>query len=740
MQNAERSMQKFGKKLRGAGAALSVGLTAPIVALGAKGVFAFDQQAKAIAQVEAGIKSTGGAAGKTATELTKMAASLQGSTLFGDEEILKDVTAQLLTFTNIAGTQFDRTQKAVLDLATRLDGDLKSASIQLGKALNDPVANLSALSRSGIQFSTDQKKVIKSLVETGRIAEAQTVILDELEKQYGGAAEAAAKAGLGPFKQLGNALGDLTEDFGKIIVEALLPFVEKLKSVVSSLQNLDDGTKKTIAIVAGFAAALGPILFTIGYLATNVIPGLIVALKALQLAIMTNPIGALATTVTVFAGAVLLANTRLTSLTDANKEFANLSAQAGRSIAAEKVALDNLIRTANNERISKEKRLDAIKELNRVVPQYNGELTLETLNTDKAREATDKYVQSLLLKAKVQAAQEKLVEVERQLLDLMLGQSEAADPSFWQNLGNAVTSFGSQSAYMGKTLETVVDNMQEEEKQLTSLQKKLLGFLQSNQDVVDGLKGQETTLADVGAQGDQTRKSLTKLTGVMNTMFVDNEPTELYTWVDAMNQVGAAANKLIPTLTKAQQTAGAVAASINEQVGPAIQDAAATIASGFGKILAGFATGTSGLRDIANLIIGTLGDLMIRLGEIAIQAGIGIQAIKAAFESLNPAVAIAAGIALIAFGSLIKSAIQSAPPDVALAQGGLVRGETLALIGDNRNAAFDPEVVAPLSKLRDFINPNQGAGGVDVHISGKLEGNDLKLVIDRQIERKIRLK
>ena len=87
-----------------------------------------------------------------------MATNLQNKTLFGDEVILKDATAQLLTFTNITGENFGRTQEAALDLATRLDGDLKSASIQLGKALNDPVANLSALSRSGIQFSEDQKK------------------------------------------------------------------------------------------------------------------------------------------------------------------------------------------------------------------------------------------------------------------------------------------------------------------------------------------------------------------------------------------------------------------------------------------------------------------------------------------------------------------------------------------------------------------------------------------------------
>ena len=194
-------MQRVGRNL-------SVGLTAPILAFGGVALKSWDKQEKAIAQVNAGLISTGNAVGFTSEQLQKMASDLQNTSLFGDEEILQDATAQLLTFTNIAGEQFARTQQAAVDLSTRLGGDLKSASIQLGKALNDPVANLSALSRSGIQFSKEQKAVIKSLAESNKLADAQTIILDELARQYGGAGEAAAKAGLGGFKQLQNSIGD----------------------------------------------------------------------------------------------------------------------------------------------------------------------------------------------------------------------------------------------------------------------------------------------------------------------------------------------------------------------------------------------------------------------------------------------------------------------------------------------------------------------------------------------------
>ena len=295
LRKASNSLKKFGKNVTQAGKSLTTGLTLPIVALGAASVSAFDKQSKAIAQVEAGIKSTGNAAGFTAEELMKMASDLQSKTIFGDEEILQGVTAQLLTFTNIAGEQFDRTQTAALNLATRLDGDLKSASIQLGKALNDPVANLSALSRSGIQFSASQKETIKSLVETNRLADAQTIILDELENQYGGAAEAAASAGLGPFQQLKNVLGDVSEEFGKLILEGLVPFKDTLMGVAEALRSLSPETKSLIGRIGAIVAIAGPLLLIIGQMLTvfsqvaTAIRTTAAAFKFLTAAMAANP-------------------------------------------------------------------------------------------------------------------------------------------------------------------------------------------------------------------------------------------------------------------------------------------------------------------------------------------------------------------------------------------------------------------------------------------------------------------
>jgi len=283
LKKATRSMKKFGSSMKRTGQTLSRNLTLPLLAFGAASIAAFDKQQKAIAQVEAGIKSTGMAAGFTSKQLQKMASELQGKTLFGDEVILKDATSQLLTFTNIAGEQFARTQLAALNLATRLDGDLKSASIQLGKALNDPIANLSALSRSGIQFSEEQKKVIKELAETNRLAEAQTLILDELDKQYGGAAEAAAKAGAGGLKQLQNQFGDLMEEIGGMLIPIVIDLGNQFKSFLEGFAKLNPEVKKMIVTAGILAGALGPLLVVLGSLV-----GIVTALSIKFIAIAAS--------------------------------------------------------------------------------------------------------------------------------------------------------------------------------------------------------------------------------------------------------------------------------------------------------------------------------------------------------------------------------------------------------------------------------------------------------------------
>lgn len=117
-------------------------------------------------------------------------------------------------------------------------------------------------------------------------------------------------------------------------------------------------------------------------------------------------------------------------------------------------------------------------------------------------------------------------------------------------------------------------------------------------------------------------------------------------------------------------------------------------------------------------------EAVISFGKLAIQVGIAALGIKTALKSLNPAIAIAGGIALVALGTLVKNSL-AAPK---LAEGGLATGPTMALVGDNRNARVDPEVIAPLSKLKSMLGDMGSSGGV---LETRISGNDLIILLNR---------
>jgi hypothetical protein len=212
----------------------------------------------ALRQLEARLKSTGGVSGQTVDSVLALSAALQDQTRFGDEAI---TSAQnlLLTFTKIQGDIFPKAVTAILDVSTAMGTDLNSAALQVGKALNAPIEGLTALSRAGVQFTDDQKAVIKALVEAGREAEAQEMILKELETQMGGAAVAARDTLGGALDGLKNAFGDLLEgDTGGDGVRGTKDAIEDLTSLLKSpdVKQAFAGITESVVVLAGKIAEL----------------------------------------------------------------------------------------------------------------------------------------------------------------------------------------------------------------------------------------------------------------------------------------------------------------------------------------------------------------------------------------------------------------------------------------------------------------------------------------------------
>jgi hypothetical protein len=203
-----------------------------------------------------------------------------------DDELVKSTQAQLLTFKDLAvtagtaGGAFDRATIAAFDMAAVFGGTGEDNAVRLGKALQDPIAGVSSLRKVGVQLSDQQEAMIKTFVDAGDAASAQNIILNELETQVGGAAEATATDSA----RMALAFGELGEAIGT----GLLPIVEQLTPVIVSFFEYIAQNSGVITVLAGIMA------------------GLAIAILAVNFALNANPIVKIITLVALLIGALIL--------------------------------------------------------------------------------------------------------------------------------------------------------------------------------------------------------------------------------------------------------------------------------------------------------------------------------------------------------------------------------------------------------------------------------------------------
>lgn len=200
----DKTFSRLSSKLKGVFAGVFAGFTIHEI------IEATAEAEKSFAALTVALKNNAGAAGLSSEELNALAEDLQKVTTFSDDAV-RSSEALLLSFRQISGQEFERAERAILDLATALGTDLQSATKLVGRALADPIKGMTALSRAGVVLDETQKNLVKRLVETGNQVGAQGVLLNELEKRFGGAAEAARDTFGGAIEGLKNAFKDLLE-------------------------------------------------------------------------------------------------------------------------------------------------------------------------------------------------------------------------------------------------------------------------------------------------------------------------------------------------------------------------------------------------------------------------------------------------------------------------------------------------------------------------------------------------
>lgn len=225
----------FGKlKAVAAGAVAFVGLNR--VVEGIKAIIKEGSDAEQeLAQIEAALHATGRTSEFTAEKLQALGKSLQTG-LFDDGQI-NSAMVRMLSYTNIVGDQFSAAMQITIDQAQRLGISLEQSAETVGKALQTPSKAMEGLSKQGFTLSDSQKMLIKELEATGRVAEAQSIILDLLAESYGGAA-AAAKVGTiaGLWKEATDRFKDWKQEVADQGV--LTYFKDQLTALLGTLDRL----------------------------------------------------------------------------------------------------------------------------------------------------------------------------------------------------------------------------------------------------------------------------------------------------------------------------------------------------------------------------------------------------------------------------------------------------------------------------------------------------------------------
>jgi hypothetical protein len=446
----------------------------------------------------------------------------------GMSKSLVGLAGDLASFKNIS---IDIANTALSGIFTGETESLKKLGIVMTEA------NLSAFA-----LSQGINKQMKDMSQAEKVALRYNYILSVTKNSQGD----FARTGGGAANQMRifqESLKQVGQQLGAVILPVFTRLITFVNGAIKSFSGLSDETKTTIVAIAGIAAAIGPLLSVTGSLLTFV-PNLITKFNGLKDAftsmttvLAANPFTAIAVALAAIVSYTIVANSRFTDLTNATKEFESINTKAAQSIAKETTELDKNLAIAKSNVFSKEQRQNAIKALNALSPEYLGNLTLETINTDKTTQAVNRYNDAMLKKAKVLAAEEKLVEVQKKLLDLQLGNLDAVKPSVWQNITNAALSFGNTQNFAAETAVTVGKNLTIESSELVKLQQKLISFIGTNKDYTDTNDGVNLSLEET-ISNQQTllksgtiafyEKQISDLKKIQNELVVTNSEWKKY--------------------------------------------------------------------------------------------------------------------------------------------------------------------------------------------------------------------
>ncbi len=759
---ANKSLAKFASGAARMGSLLSFGVTAPLTALGKSAFDTFSQFENGMMKVNTVTGATVGEFKMLTDEAKRLGATTQFTALqvadlqlvLGrkgfdptaiknmeksildlalatgeDLSLAAEVTASSINAFGLSSNEASRVANTLASAAANSSVQLSTFSTAFGHAgasanavgieLEELSAMMGVLMDNGIKASkagTGLRKVFMKLHKEGRsfteildlvtqgqfgLEQAQKLVgvtaanqililaknkdkVAELTKEYQTntdrlieMAEAMGKTTLAKVLKMQSAIESMKLEMGALISDAILPIIKKITEWASAFQDLDGGTKKLILQIAGIAAVLGPLLLTISLATaawgamTSAIALVTGGIKLLTLAIMANPLGALAVVVTAIAAHWLIFrdNNR-----EANKELDETETKAKK--AADRLAEINKELDRSGKSSLDLKKLEAEEERNRILEEHN---KLHFFAVDAKAALMKQYNE-------------------------------------WGDVLNRINELEKEQelALNGTNIE--VENLTDNYKDVKTAAQGYMDALETSEPDVDmpQLRGGRMEMPEPTIPLSNLEKGLFKAGDLIGRFFEK--------WGESIKMVGSIFsnmlnNQMVHVENNHKREAALIqASSMTEK---AKSDAMIALekktATDKAKIQRKQAIAEK-MSAIASAIMNTATAITKTLGQLG---PLGI-----------PMSSIVAGLGAVQVATI------AAQPIPQFADGGVVSGPTLGLMGEYSGARSNPEVIAPLDRLKSIIGDTGSSSTVIPDV--KIKGDDLLIVFDRANRRKSR--
>lgn len=697
-QQVERNLGSLEKRLTSLGKSLSVKLTAPLAALGAVALKNADTQQQAEQRLLTALK------GRTDIQqrLIAQAAELQSRSVLGDEVVIGQQA--YLASLGMTEEQIGRVIEASAQLSAATGMTLDSAVKNLAKTFGGLTGEL----------GESIPKLKELTVEQLKNGEAVDFILEN----YKGFAESAAQTALGPLRQLNNDWGDFLEQIGA----AMMPFATKvtraLTVVVQMLQSLSPAMKQVLVVVAGLAAAIGPLSLGIGAV-IKVLPMLSAGLTALL-----SPVGLVVAAIVALGAAFAYARIEKQKMIDEMAEsdsLEELERKLRDNLARQKAVIDETTRTRlvpNFGGLVAGFTIQKVPDESQLAP-LRREYELLTAAIEKKREAEKKA-------ADAQAEMDRITEQARQQTEELMASMNAAADNTGQTTGiigrlqKQIEELEKRKLLPESTLEdiaaanTEIARLREELQRIQNLTPGQLARPTFGSLLPEGveleLPAPELKMTNlVPVASDWSRQMQLLFASVREGLYGWADDTESHLGQNLLDTVAMVDNYTTALTARGwsfsaalEHVHGAIAEVMqrfDQQVSKFMADSIVAAAEAIGQVI----TGDLGFGGLMKAILTQFASFLKNIGTQLIEFGVMILAFKSALRSVlwNPWAAIAIGAAMVAAAAVMTALINKNAGDSvpALAAGGLAYGPTYAMVGDNPNAPHRPRGHRPAVEI-----------------------------------------